>query len=115
MQIGMIGGLDRNESAYAALAERAGYGFEHHNGHLAGRGSSTLEALVDRSDVVVVVTGVNSHGAVWLARRLARQRGRLCYVMTRCGPSKFVELLDGLARASSSLKPSFIPQALARA
>lgn len=111
MRIGMVGGLDRNEGAYAALAERAGYDFEHHNGHLAGRGSATLEALIDRSDIVVVVTCVNSHGAAWRARRLARQRGRLCYVMSRCGPNKFVELLDDLARESATLRPSFIPQA----
>jgi len=105
MRIGMVGGLDRNEGAYAALAQRAGYRFEHHNGHLAGRGSATLDALVERCDVVVVVTDVNSHGASWKTRRLARQRGSLCYVMSRCGPTKFVELLDELARSSAAASP----------
>lgn len=98
MRIGMVGGLDRNEGAYADLARRAGYRFEHHNGHLAGRGSATLDALVDRCDVVVVVTDVNSHGAAWRARQRSRLRGSRCYVMSRCGPTKFVALLDELTR-----------------
>jgi hypothetical protein len=110
----MVGGLDRNEGAYAEMARRAGHRFEHHNGHLAGRGSAMLDALVDRCDVVVVVTDVNSHGAAWRARRLARQRGSLCYVMSRCGPSKFVELLDELSR-SAARDARIVPQALARA
>jgi hypothetical protein len=101
MRIGLVGGLDRNEGAYADLARRAGYRFEHHNRHLAGRGGAALDALVDRCDVVVVVTDVNSHGAAWRARRLARQRGSVCLVMSRCGPSKFVELLGELSRSSA--------------
>lgn len=113
MRIGMVGGLDRNEGAYAELARRAGYRFEHHNGHLAGRGSATLDALVDRCDVVVVVTDVNSHGAAWRARRLARQRGSQCLVMSRCGPTKFVELLVELSRASRPGLASVPPRAMA--
>ena len=97
MRIGIVGGLDRNEGAYAQLAARAGHRFEQHNGHLAGRGSATLDAMVERCDVVVVVTDVNSHGAVWRARRLARQRGCVCLLMSRCGPSKFTELLEQLS------------------
>ena len=114
MRIGMVGGLDRNEGAYTDLARRAGFRFEHHNGHLAGRGSATLEALVERCDVVVVVTDVNSHGAAWRARRLSRQRGNLCYVMSRCGPTKFVELLEELSLTGVGLT-SVAPPASARA
>ena len=93
MHIGIVGGLDRNEGFYHDLASRAGHSFEHHNGHLAGRGAACLGSLVERCHVVIVVTDVNSHGAVWRVRRLARQRGNRMLLMSRCGPSKFTALL----------------------
>jgi hypothetical protein len=96
MHIGIVGGLDRNEGFYQDLAERAGHRFEHHNGHLAGRGTASLGTLVERCDVVIVVTDVNSHAAVWRARRLAKQRGSRCILLSRCGPSKFTALLEQL-------------------
>ncbi|HWZ88838.1 MAG TPA: DUF2325 domain-containing protein [Polyangiaceae bacterium] len=97
MHIGIVGGLDRNEGFYGDLAQRAGHRFEHHNGHLAGRGSASLGTLVERCDVVIVVTDVNSHAAVGRARRLAKQRGGRCILMSRCGPSKFTALLAQFA------------------
>jgi hypothetical protein len=97
MQIGIVGGLDRNEGQYADLARRAGYRFEHHDGHLAGRGTASLSALVERCDVVIAVTDVNSHAAVWRARRLAKVRARRFILMSRCGPSKFSALLAELS------------------
>jgi hypothetical protein len=97
MHIGIVGGLDRNEGFYEDLAKRAGHRFEHHNGHLAGRGAASLGTLVERCDIVIVVTDVNSHAAVWRVRRLARQRGNRCILMSRCGPSKFSALLQELA------------------
>jgi hypothetical protein len=97
MHIGIVGGLDRNEGFYADLARRAGHRFEHHDGHLAGRGTASLGTLVERCDVVVVVTDVNSHAAVWRVRRLAKQRGSRFILMSRCGVSKFTALLDEFA------------------
>jgi len=94
MQIGIVGGLDRNEGFYQDLARRAGHSCEHHNGHLAGRGAASLGSLVERCDVVIVVTDVNSHAAVWRVRRLTKQRGTRCVLMSRCGPSKFTALLE---------------------
>jgi hypothetical protein len=98
MHIGIVGGLDRNEGFYQDLATRAGHRFEHHNGHLAGRGTASLGTLVERCDVVIVVTDVNSHAAVWRVRRLAKQRGSRCILMSRCGPSKFGALLEQLGQ-----------------
>ena len=106
MHIGMVGGLDRNSSDYEKLAARAGHHFEHHNGHLAGRGSASLDTLIERCDVVVVVTDVNSHAAVWRVRRLAKQRGSRCLLTSRCGPSKFVALLAELSQAEAPLRAS---------
>lgn len=110
MHIGIVGGLDRNEGLYAELAERVGHHFEHHNGHLAGRGGAALDTLVERCDLVIVVTDVNSHAAVWRARRLAKQRGSRVLLMSRCGPSKFSALLAELgsdaARTDAQLHAS---------
>jgi hypothetical protein len=102
MHIGMVGGLDRNGGFYEDLAKRAGHEFEHHNGHLAGRGAASLGTLVERCDVVVVITDVNSHAAVWRVRRLARQRGSRVLLMSRCGPSKFTALLSELSHPAQS-------------
>ena len=77
--------------------------FEHHNGHLAGRGGPSLDTLVERCDVVVVVTDVNSHAAVWRVRRLTKQRGSRCVLTSRCGPSKFLALLAELSKAEAPL------------
>ena len=97
MRIAWIGGLDRNEGQLESLARGAGHTLEFHTGHTGGNGSMHLRATISRSDFVLIVTDVNSHGAVWRARRLARQRGCLCLLMSRCGPSKFTELLEQLS------------------
>ena len=109
MHIGIVGGLDRNEGVYQGLAQRAGHRFEHHNGHLAGRGAASLDTLIERSDLVIVLTDVNSHAAVWRARRLAKQRGSQCMLMSRCGPSKFTALLAQLSAEQSSVANDCAP------
>ena len=106
MHIGIVGGLDRNEGFYEDLAKSAGHHFEHHNGHLAGRGAASLGTLVERCDVIIVVTDVNSHAAVWRVRRLAKARGSRMLLMSRCGPSKFTALLAELsAQAPAAALP----------
>jgi len=104
MHIGIVGGLDRNEGFYEGLAKRAGHQFEHHNGHLAGRGAASLATLVERCDLVIVVTDVNSHAAVWRVRRLAKQRCNRIILMSRCGPSRFSALLEELSAAPPSVQ-----------
>ena len=104
MHIGLVGGLNRNEAQYQKLAERAGHSIEWHTGDLAGRGAGTLEALVDRADVVIVVTAVNSHGAVWRARKLAKLRGKRLLLLARCGASTFAALLAELSSPAAAWK-----------
>jgi hypothetical protein len=104
MHIGLVGGLDRSETQYRQLAQRAGHSIEWHTGDLAGRGAGTLEALVDRSDVVIVVTAVNSHGAVWRARKLAKLRGKRLLLLARCGVSRFGSLLAELSTPGAAWK-----------
>lgn len=96
----MIGGVERNETDYARVAERAGHQLEFHGGWIGGRGSETLQALMARADLVIVVTDVNSHGAVLLARRLARELGRPMLLVRRLGTSRFRSLLAGLENSA---------------
>lgn len=97
MHIALVGGLDRSEAQYRELAERAGHSIEWHTGDLAGRGAGTLESMIERSDLVIVVTAVNSHGAVWRARKLAKVRRKRLLLLARCGVSKFESLLTELS------------------
>lgn len=89
MHIGIVGGVERGEQRYAAVAASHGHSFEFHGGDTAGRGSASLEALVERSDLVICVTDVNSHSAVLGARRYARALGRRCVLTRRLGLSRF--------------------------
>jgi hypothetical protein len=76
MRIGIIGGLDRNARELEAVAEAGGHRLETHTGVVGGSASATsLRALVSRSDLVFVLTDVNSHNAVHIARRTARLHG----------------------------------------
>ena len=108
MHIGVIGGVERGEQRYAAVAASRGHSFEFHGGDMAGRGAASLEALVERSDLVICVTDVNSHGAVLGARRYARVYGRRCLLTRRLGLSRFrafVDELDGEPPLQSNQAP----------
>ena len=96
MHIGLIGGVERGEQRYAAAAASCGHSFEFHGGDTAGRGSNSLEALVERADLVICVTDVNSHAAVLGARKHARTLGRRCLLTRRLGLSRFRALLSEL-------------------
>jgi hypothetical protein len=96
MHIGLIGGLDRGVQHYQGVAARGGHTVECHSGHLAGRGVDTLAAIIERSDLVVVITDVNSHGGMWSARKLAKARRRRCVLVRRMGASRFRALLAEL-------------------
>jgi hypothetical protein len=96
MHIVIVGGVERGEQRYAAVAANRGHSFEFHGGDMAGRGSASLEALVERSDLVICVTDVNSHAAVLGARRYARAHGRRCLLTRRLGLSRFRAFLGEL-------------------
>ena len=96
MRVGIVGGLERSDQHYRAVAEEAGFDAVFHTGHVGGRGRSALAQLVDGCDIVLIVTDVNSHGAVQFARRRMRVRGRTPILVRKCGLSKFGELLKEL-------------------
>jgi precorrin-2 methylase len=90
MRIGIVGGLDRNAPGLASLARAAGHEVANHNGVLAGRASSAnLTSLVRRSDVVFIVTDVNSHNAVLKARKVAKLHHRAVRLVRRLGMAEF--------------------------
>lgn len=97
MRIGWIGGRERNETQLERIAERGGHSLEFHSGHVGGRGADELRAMIDRSDFLVIVTDVNSHGAVLLAKKEVAKVGRGSLVIRRCGSARFHALLDALA------------------
>jgi hypothetical protein len=98
MRIGIVGGLDRSGSMFEQLAASAGHVALLHDGDVHGHGVRRLEQLVDHADLVVVVTDVNSHGALKVARQLLRERGRSPLLMRRCGVAAFAKLLDALGQ-----------------
>lgn len=96
MRIGIVGGVERTENAYRDLAERAGHSLVFHGGHVAGRGAANLIDLAKRVDFLIILTDVNSHGAVQLARRSARKHGVPCALHRRCSPARFEAILGEL-------------------
>lgn len=97
MRIGIVGGIDRTAHLLQSVASARGHELELHTGVISGSASAnTLRALVARSDLIVVVTDVNSHNAVKTARREARLRHRALRIVRRIGASQLATLLEGL-------------------
>jgi hypothetical protein len=102
MRIAIVGGIERNESEYLAEAARLGVKLTFHSGHMAGRGSASLVDMVTRADLVIVLTDVNSHGAVISARRTARRRGVPVELFRRFSAARLSEVLDARRRSATT-------------
>ena len=94
MRIGIVGGVERAEARLKNLAGAEGHDVEFHHGHTSGTSSHRLRAMMERCDLVVVVTEVNSHAAVLQARALARQSGRPIRLLRKLGTSQLRALLN---------------------
>jgi len=93
MRIGWVGGLTRSEVYLAGTAAAAGHELEYHNGDVRGHRADRLRKLVDRSALVIILTTINSHQGVQLAKRMARKHGRPAIVMPRCSQVTFRDIL----------------------
>jgi len=94
MRIGIIGGLDRSARDLEAAAEAGGHRLETHRGVVSGSASAaSLRALVARADLVFVLTDVNSHNAVHIARRTARLHGIPLRIVRRLSASHLAAYL----------------------
>jgi len=103
VRIGIVGGLDREARALEEIAVARGHHLEVHTGVIAGSASAAgLRALVARSDLIIVVTDVNSHNGVRMARRQARISQRPLRLLRRMGVSQFEALVRGLATEAAS-------------
>ena len=100
MRVVVVGGVERTENRLQETAEELGHELEFHGGHMDGRRADGLRSAVERADFVIVVTDVNSHGAVQVARREARRLHRGVIVLRRCSPSRLRELLRDHAAAA---------------
>jgi hypothetical protein len=98
MRITWIGGLDRNQAQLERMAAEAGHQLEFHTGNTGGRGAAELRSAIERSDLIIVLTDVNSHGGVLLAKKLCRQLGRGALMIRRCGIARFQQLLEAIAQ-----------------
>jgi hypothetical protein len=97
MRIGWIGGLTRNETQLSRMAEWAGHTLDFHSGEMSGNGADQLRRLIERADFIVLVTEINSHGAVILTKKMCHRLGRGSLVTRSCGTGRFQSLLDALA------------------
>jgi hypothetical protein len=102
MNIAVIGGLERNEVELTTLARRAGHVLHYHSGHVGGRGAEELRSLMDRVEVVVIITATTSHGSMYLAKRLARRGGHRTIVVRKLGRAAFLRLLEEVAAKNGS-------------
>jgi hypothetical protein len=100
MRIAIVGGVERAEPELARIANELGHDLEYHPGHMGGRGSNGLRRMIERCELVLIVTEVNSHGAVQVAKREARASGRPVRIVRKCGAAFFRELATSLPRAS---------------
>lgn len=94
MRVAIVGGHERGERNLVRVAESLGHELEFHPGHVAGRGSDEIRSLVGRADVVVVVTDINSHGAVKVARTAGQKLGRQVILTKRMGLRDLARMLE---------------------
>lgn len=101
MRIAVIGGLERHEAEIARRAIALGHSMEFHRGWVGGRHSLELEAIVQRCDLAIIVTRVNSHGAMYIAKKVAARHGRPALMARTCSPSRFLAILESVPRQPS--------------
>lgn len=97
LRIGLVGGVHRSEVPLARAASAVGCELELHTGEMAGRRTQGLAAMINRVDLLIIVTDVNSHNAVQTARRLASSRGCRHILLRRCSPARLAELVRSLS------------------
>ncbi len=97
-----MGGLERLEREILPFGKRLGLAVAMHNGHTRGGGSARLVALVQHTDVVIIVTGTNSHSAVQIARREAVKSGARVRLLKALGASAARALLTEIAQQAAA-------------
>jgi hypothetical protein len=91
-RVAVIGGLSRATDQWRRAGDAIGVELEHHDGQAAGQRAATIASIVRRADVVLIITDLNSHNGVAVARKAALAHGRPHLLVRRLRP-------DGVAAA----------------
>ena len=98
MRIAIIGGRQKNSIQLERLAREAGHEIELRDGDLHGTGVQEIRTTMMRADIAVILTNPNSHGAVYVAKTVAKQIGTPTLIVDRLGAARFRALLDAVGR-----------------
>jgi 3-dehydroquinate synthetase len=101
-RIAFVGGLERLEREILSFGDSLGLEVEMHNGHTWGGGTARLVGLVQRADLVIIVTGTNSHNAVQIARREAAKAGARVRLLSFLGAGTARALLTEIAQQAAA-------------
>ncbi len=101
-RVAIIGGAERVERTFRELGEELGVDVDLHDGHMHGRGNEKLSNQVRRADLVVVVTGINSHNAVKAAKREVARWHAPVRILKSCGAGAAREVFSEVLRATGS-------------
>ena len=99
-RVAFVGGIDRIEQQIVSFGDRVGVEVEVHTGRTGGSRTARLAAIVRGSQLVVVVTGTNSHNAVHIVKREASRAGVPVRILTFCGAASARALLEDFAAES---------------
>jgi hypothetical protein len=94
LRVAVIGGLSRATDQWRRAGDAIGVHLEHHDGRAEGHRAATIASIVRRADVVLIITDLNSHNGVAVARKAAVAHGRPHALLRRLRP-------DGVAAAIS--------------
>jgi hypothetical protein len=103
MHIVVVGGLERHESEIERRAGERGHTIEFHRGRVGGRRADELESMIQRSDLAIIVTRVNSHGAMYIAKKAALRNSCPTLALRTCSPSSFSAQIDSWHSQAMSL------------
>jgi hypothetical protein len=100
-RVAFVGGIDRIERQIVTFGEQLGVDVEVHSGRTSGSSTGRIAALVHRTDLLVIVTGTNSHNAVQVAKREAMRSGVPMRIVKFCGAASARALIAGVASGGS--------------
>jgi hypothetical protein len=98
MRIAIIGGREKNQVDLTQIAEGAGHELEFHDGYASGRGAHVIRGVVSRADLVVVITEINSHSGVFIAKREAQRFKKPTMVIRSFSSARLRGLIAALDR-----------------
>lgn len=93
LKVAVIGGIERLGQHYRNVVEQLGGEFFSHNGNCNGSRAHILETIICKSDIVIYITSINSHNALYVAKATCKKTGRTLNIMRSASPSALKNLL----------------------